>query len=1270
MEATPRMRSAFPMTPARSPDSRARRFEQQSSSSSSKQPLPQIPTLSAAPSTASTDPLIPENYIDAPSQRLYAVALWTAIWAWHIYDFSRLQEEDEQSLWLCLKFLFVDGLFLYGLPSLRIPWLSWSTGTMTLIFLGHALIDFMFAFRVSIPIGAGLTVLARSVWGAYEIALNERNVNRESIVFNDTLILGRQVVNILPEGSAILNPKRDSFCLDATRTEIRLPIVINATNPIGMEILRIDLETQANETLSISKSQIKQMHKDASRLLSYSEDINEPKTLFFPVKKPGLYVLAKVVDESNLEVSRKKLAHTVVVPCPKAAILPSPSDMCSGELSNVELLVTGTPPMKVKYRKMVNQATQDATFESIQPEDLVSPLIKQDHGALAIPNRVDVSWAKTRDVRVPLSESLTTPGKWVYAIDEVTDGFGNSIRYSDRDQDSQSKHPTKAAHLHQVITVHNRPSVHMQGCSAQHPLKVAKGRVADLPLQYRISHDGELSSAAHHIEYLFSPQDSMPGTGEHAAAPSQKKVSLKDPKQALQIKEPGLYTITGISTDFCAGEVLEPASCSLLNPPEPDFAMSNEPMFDKCAGNPIGLRVDLDLVGTPPFEIKVRTHKRGVNHHRMETYKASGLRYQMSFEPNVDGHWTYEFVEISDAVYKKVPIKGKVLSQDVKPAASAKFASRDLLETCIDEKAHFDLTLFGEAPFTVEWELVHGGRRLRNTQNNITSRLTSLETVPLTSGGDYTLALVSVTDGMGCKEFLDDEAKISVRQQKPKVGFGLINGHRTAQTLEGQAVELPLRISAGERPWTVKYTDTNGIEKTIRASDPNDNVLVEAEGTYELTGLSDSLCPGVVDEAARKFEVSWVARPEWRIAPQDIKEKQGSTIIKNDVCEGDEDAIELLFKGAPPYQMSYVQTVKLDHGVAAPKTQDIRAAINVAPMRMDTSQAGTYDYKFIKLGDVNYDHSSKHFTPASVRQRVHARPTAAFADPGRTYGFCSVESEGEEVIPVTLHGQPPFELEVEIKHFGSVRPELVTYHDIITNTHNIRIPHSRLHLGKSAVSLRRVSDSRGCSRSLDSSAPRVQISVHDAPAITPLETSEDFCVGDRINFGLSGVAPFNVFYTFDGAARKAAVSSGNTFRRLAEKPGVFVVTGLQDSASNCRAATQLTKRIHGMPSVRVSKGKDAYIDIHEGSEAEILFEFGGVPPFEFTYIRTSNTEKGGKKGVVLDMKTAVSEDYSMKIAASEGGTYEVVAIKDAHCAYTKPGVRVPDKKERNKRLTY
>ena len=77
-----------------------------------------------------------------------------------------------------------------------------------------------------------------------------------------------------------------------------------------------------------------------------------------------------------------------------------------------------------------------------------------------------------------------------------------------------------------------------------------------------------------------------------------------------------------------------------------------------------------------------------------------------------------------------------------------------------------------------------------------------------------------------------------------------------------------------------------------------------------------------------------------------------------------------------------------------------------------------------------------------------------------------------------------------------------------------------------------------------------------------------------------------------------------------------------------------------------------------------------MPPFEFTYTRSSNTDKHGRKaGVILDMKREVSEEYSLRIRASEEGTYEVVAVKDRYCAYAKPGVKV-DLKEAQKRLMY
>lgn len=1265
---TPRMRSAFPATPQT--DARNRKSTQFGRSSPGRQskPLPQIPTLRSQPS-APTNPFIPEHIIDAPSQRLYAVAFWVALWTWRIYDFIGLQESEEQSLWLFMKWVAIDGVFLFGLPGLRIPWLEWSSMTMTLIFLVHAFADGMLMFRVPIPLGAGIAALGRGVWGAYEMAVNEHTVNPDTVTFNDSLILGRQIIHILPEGSAILNPDRTSFCLDQTRTEAKLPIMINATTPIGIDIFRVDLENNANETLHIGKSQIKKMHQEASRLLSYSENPNEPKTIYYTVKKPGLYALEKVLDESNLEVSRKRVAHTVVVPCPKAELLSSPSDRCRGELSDTALQVLGTPPMRVKYRKVVNKSVQEATFENIQPEDLVSPLAKQDHTSLVVPNKVDTEWAKTRSVRVPINEGLGIAGRWAYAIDQITDGFGNVVTYNSRTQDDRDRSADKSLHLHDTFMVHERPTVVLDGCTPQRPLKVAKDKTASLPLRYGSTGKGAIQGATYRLEYLFSPEDSLTANGNHGMSP--KKLTFPDhgSNQSPKIKEPGLYTINGVSTEFCSGDVLEPASCLLQNPPEPQLAIAQQEMFDKCAGSPIGLSVDLDLIGTPPFQVEYRMTRAGERIHHTQHEVVHAHRGQLILTPREAGTYTYEFISVSDAVYKQQPVKGLKLEQSVKPSAFAKFRFSDQKTSCIDQTARFDVALAGEGPFHLEYEIIHNGKRKRYSVENVTGNSIDIETEPLKEGGDYTVSLTSITDRADCKEFLSEEARVNVRHQKPKVSFGPIDGRRNIDILDGRRAQLPLRL-AGEAPWSITYIDPAGKTQTLRASNPNERIEVERQGTYKLSDVHDNVCPGVVDEKANEFVVNFIPRPDFRINPDTISEQKGNSLHKADICEGDEDSAEVLFKGTPPFKLSYVQSVKPEHGTAAPRNRELRAALKTASLRMVTSQAGAYEYKLSNLEDHNYPDNPRSFDALTIHQKVNSRPSVAFTNPGKTYSFCSVEAEGAEVIPVTLHGQPPFTLEVEIKHYGTSKPEIMQYTDIKSTSHSINVPRDRLHLGKSAVSLRRVSDGRGCARTMDSTTPRVQISVHDAPNITPLEALTDYCVGDRLNFGLSGVAPFTIFYTFEGHQRKASVNSGTTFRRLAEKPGTFTITGLQDSASSCRASTEIVKHIHGMPSVRVSKGRDSYVDIHEGGEAEILFEFGGEPPFEFTYTRSSNTDKGGKKGKILDMRSEISDEKSMKIWASEEGTYEVVAIKDKFCAYSKPGAGLGDGKRNQKRLKY
>lgn len=195
----------------------------------------------------------------------------------------------------------------------------------------------------------------------------------------------------------------------------------------------------------------------------------------------------------------------------------------------------------------------------------------------------------------------------------------------------------------------------------------------------------------------------------------------------------------------------------------------------------------------------------------------------------------------------------------------------------------------------------------------------------------------------------------------------------------------------------------------------------------------------------------------------------------------------------------------------------------------------------------------------------------------------------------------------------------------------------------------------------------MQISVHDAPTATPLEDRTDFCVGERLSFALGGQVPFTVYYTFENKERKAS-NPGTTFRRLAELPGTFTITGLRDSASECLAALNLTKTIHPIPSVRLSGGQVSEIDIHEGGGTDLEFQFWGTGPFEFTFTRSTNAAKG-KKSKVLEIRTETSYEHHMKIPVQDEGTYEVISIKDRWCSFAKGG-EVEGKAGSNKLLTY
>ena len=211
MNETPRLRSAFPTTPQSK-----KKPQRQSASASGSWTSPSIQKVLNTVATDDKDPLIPVGLLDAPSQRLYIAFFYLGLTIWRLYDYLRVLSDEADSLWLFMKWVLIDSVVLYGLPGLRIPWLQWSSSTMTLLFVSHAMLDAILMLRIpvrtypkqntkidtnyhQIPLQAWLLALTRLLYDR-ELAVLERNVKPASVLQNASLILGKQIIHILPEG--------------------------------------------------------------------------------------------------------------------------------------------------------------------------------------------------------------------------------------------------------------------------------------------------------------------------------------------------------------------------------------------------------------------------------------------------------------------------------------------------------------------------------------------------------------------------------------------------------------------------------------------------------------------------------------------------------------------------------------------------------------------------------------------------------------------------------------------------------------------------------------------------------------------------------------------------------------------------------------------------------------------------------------------------------------------------------------------------------------
>ena len=145
MNNTPRLRSAYPSTP------QGNQNDGQSGKGAAGRRL-NSSGASTAPKQATDDngPLIPLTLLDAPSQRFYVFTFYACLTAWRFYDYSKLVSDQSDLLWLWMKWASIDGVSMYGIQGLKIPWLQWSATTVAVFFLAHAILNAVVLFRIPV----------------------------------------------------------------------------------------------------------------------------------------------------------------------------------------------------------------------------------------------------------------------------------------------------------------------------------------------------------------------------------------------------------------------------------------------------------------------------------------------------------------------------------------------------------------------------------------------------------------------------------------------------------------------------------------------------------------------------------------------------------------------------------------------------------------------------------------------------------------------------------------------------------------------------------------------------------------------------------------------------------------------------------------------------------------------------------------------------------------------------------------------------------------
>ncbi|KAF7968974.1 hypothetical protein HWV62_28777 [Athelia sp. TMB] len=952
---------------------------------------------------------------------------------------------------------------------------------------------------------------------------------------SDAHLLGQHTIHMSPISTAQLNPNSHTFCLSPhTSNTVLIPVLLNNTDianlrytitPLGyvegesgkgkidyVELSAKDLkaiEAARQEGLQVSRpltSANGKRESDDYEYDEYDDEDNEAEDLSLSLaasslqntqslvhirlRKPGTVRLERVMTTSNVPARLGNLAEITVVPCPQAEFAPDKLETirCAGQDPDLQLNIDirGVPPLSLRWHKDTNGKREHFLVEGIEGGH------EHHHHGIDSSSELPLISARGKarvpsDLKVPLQVTLGSVGRHTYVLEEVIDGVGNAVVVDNsyttlagklglapRDLNATQFNPKTT----RSVNVLRRPSMSFRNCGPGAPTSLLIGSEASLTVGASEADDLD---APWEVSFKYQPPTELDGK---KLKPWTRTLTTEKARKdtTLKVTAPGEYTITGVQGKFCAGDVLAPESCKVVEKQRPTAEIDWKRIHE-CSGD-TGVSASLTLHGSPPFQVYYRTQRD--NEQARDLVKTfPNSRGELTLQPERSGHYAYTFLSMSDSNYKKVELNGPSIDQIVHPLAAAEFVnaghgarSKKMINSCSGNLVDVEVELRGTGPWNVEVQVVGPkGSEILQIPGIKASRSKLQIPIPREvdqEGGSFDIELISVEDSYGCKRVISVPGiTANVRRIKPTAKF---YGTRQVTVLEQESAILPLRLT-GDGPWKVKYrrVEAPALLKSASLSSQNAQLVVTEDGLYEIVEVRDSQCPGSVILEESTYQVNWIPKPSASLAPETAAtySSHNRSHVLPPICQGIDDHVDLDLTGRAPFQILYNIAEDDQNGGTNILEQPTFSSIqHRTRFQLHTITPGRKYYEVKQIGDSPYPlvkHKNE-FIPRSQRllfeQEVYARPAARFRNSNRI-SYCL----NDALVPrdastqdgsIEFQGTPPFEVQLSIKNLAASKVHTETI-KVAGRTWTMSLPSYTFEsIGPQLITIESVQDASHC----------------------------------------------------------------------------------------------------------------------------------------------------------------------------------------------------------------